>query len=100
MLDALDKCQDQEDLFELIETLMSWKTKNLHVLTTSRKENDITILEPFVTCQLYIQSALVDADIRVHLLEKLSNDPRLKKWPIDIEKEIEDPLMRGAKGRK
>lgn len=99
LLDALDECTDRQDLFEFIGSLMGWNIDNLHVLTTSRKENDIAVsLEPLLTCQLCIQSALVDADIRVHIVETLSNDPKLRKWPIDVQKEIEDALMRGAKG--
>lgn len=73
---------------------MDRKTSNLHLLATSRKENVIaTFLEHLITCQL-----LVDADICVHVLERLSNDPKLKKWPIAIQKEIEDASIRGAKG--
>lgn len=80
LLDALDECADREDLLEFIETLIGWKVKNLHILTTSRRENDIaTCLESMVTCELCIQSALVDADIRVHILKRLSIDPKLKK---------------------
>lgn len=71
----------------------------IFILATSRKENDIsTSLEPLVTCQICIQNALVDADIRVHILERLSNDMKLKKWPVIVQKEIEDALMNGAKG--
>lgn len=55
-------------------------------------------LEPLVNCQLCIQSARVDADIDVYLLEMLSNDPKLKKWPVDVQKKIEDDLMRYAQG--
>lgn len=99
LLDALDECTDREDLLEFIETLMGWNIDSLHVLTTSRKENDIAIsLDILVTHQLCIQSALVDADIRVHILERLSNDTKLKKWPGDVQKEIENALMEGAKG--
>ena len=99
LLDALDECTDREDLLEFIEALMSWNITNLHVLATSRRENDIaTALEPLATCHLCIQSALVDADIRVHILERLSNDPKLKKWPADVQNEIENTLMIGAKG--
>ena len=99
LLDALDECTDREDLLEFIESLMNWNIHDLHVLATSRKENDIaTSLEPLVTCQLYIQSGLVDADIRLQILERLSNDLKLKKWSVDVQKEIESALMKGAKG--
>lgn len=80
LFDALDEYTDREDLLELIEALIDWNIDSLHILTTSRKENDIAMsLEPLVTCQLCIQSAAVDADIRVHILERLSSDPKLKK---------------------
>lgn len=99
LLDALDECTDREDLFKFIEAIINWNIDNLHVLATSRKENDVTTaLEPLVSCQLCIQSALVDADIRVHVLERLSNDRELKMWPVDVQKEIESALTRGAKG--
>lgn len=98
MVDALDECTDREDLLDFIEVLMGWKIDGLHVLTTIRKENDIvTSLEPLVTYQLCIESALVDADIRVHVLESLSNDRKLKTLSIDVQNEIEDALMSGAK---
>lgn len=97
LLDALDECKDREDLFKFIEVVIGWNIDTLHVLTTSRKENDIArSLDPLVTCQLCIQGSKFDADIRVHILERLSNDPDLKKWPADIQKEIEDALRRGA----
>lgn len=99
LLDALDECAGREHLFEFVEALMGWKISNLHLLATSRKENDIaTSLEPLITGQLCIQSALVDADIRVYVLERISNDPRLKRWPINLRKEIEDALTSRADG--
>ena len=99
LLDALDECTDREELLQFIQVLVDWDIDNLHILATSRKENDIaTSLEPLVTCQLCIQSALVDADIRVHVLERLSNDPKLNKWPVDVQREIENTLTRDAKG--
>lgn len=99
LVDALDECVDQEDLFKFIEALMGWNMDNLHVLTTSRMENDIaTSLDPLVTCKMPLQSALVDADIHIHIRERLSDDPKLRKWPIDVQNEIEDALMNGAQG--
>ena len=99
LLDALDECTDRENLLCFIEVLMSWKISSLHMLATSRNEKDIaTSLDPLVTSQWCIQNELVDADIRVHILERLSNDTKLKKWPINIQKDIESTLMRRANG--
>ena len=99
LIDALDECTDREDLLQVITELDSWKLDKLHILVTSRRENDIEeALQPLVMCQICIQSALVDADIRVHILERLSNDPKLKKWPVNIREEIKDTLTKGAEG--
>lgn len=99
LLDALDECTVREHLLEFIEVLMGWKISNLHVLATSRKEYDITkSIEPLITGQRCIQGTLVDADIRAYILERLANDARLEKWPVDAQKEIEDALIRGADG--
>ena len=99
LLDALDECIDRKDLFEFIVAVKDWNLDNLHLLATSRKETDITqSLEPLVTYQVCIQSALVDVDICIFVLEKLSNDPRLKKWPVKVQKEIENALTKGANG--
>lgn len=99
LLDALDECTDRQDLLNFIEVLICWKISSLHVLATSRKENDIIMsLESLITCQLSIQNARVDADIRLHILERLSNDPRLKRLPADVQTEIHDNLIKGANG--
>lgn len=101
LLDALDECTDQEDLLKFIKALLDWNDDNLHTLATIRIENDIaTSLELFITCQLYIETALVDADIRVDILERLSSNTRLNKWPVYVQKEIEDTLVRVAEGSK
>ena len=99
LLDALDECTDREDLFDFIKVLISWDINGLHMLATSRRENDIaTSLDPLVTSQLCIQNELVNADILVFVLERLSNDTKLKRWPASIQKEIESTLMKGANG--
>lgn len=99
LLDALDECTDREDLLDFIEVLMSWNISSLHMLATSRRENDIaTSLDSLVTCQLCIQNELVDADIRVLVLERVSHDTKLKRWPVSVQKDIENTLMKGANG--
>lgn len=98
-LDALDECASREELLIFISEITGWKLGGLHLLATSRKENDIEAsLQGLVTCQVSIQRSLVDADIRVHILNQLSTDQRLSKWPIHVQAEIEDILMKGAQG--
>lgn len=99
VLDALDECANREELLVLIEEVIGWKIKNLHILATSRKEGDIEeVLEPLVTDQICIQSALINADIRLHIRERLEHDRVLRKRPKELKDTIEATLMEGAHG--
>ena len=90
VLDALDECTDREVLLELLEVIMGWKLEYLHILVTSRKEQDIAeSLESLVTCQLDIRSSYVASDIRIHILERLANDSKLKRLPPHVKNDIE-----------
>jgi hypothetical protein len=99
ILDALDECKDREELLLLLERLISWGAGSLHVLATSRRERDIEeSLTPLVTSEICLHSALVNVDIDTHISQRLQNDPKLKKWPVNVRGEIKDALMEGAQG--
>ena len=99
ILDALDECTEREDLLAMVGEMVDWKLDNLHLLMTSQKERDIEdCLESQVSCQINLQQRVVDADIHIHICERLQNDTRLKKWPMKVQKEIETVLMEGAHG--
>ena len=49
-LDALDECKEREELLGLIKRIVDWKLEMLHLLATSRRENDIEeTLTPLIT---------------------------------------------------
>ena len=99
VLDALDECTEREELLALIERIIGWKIGKLHTLVTSRREREIEeALEPLITGQICIQSALVNADISIHLRERLQNDPKLNRWPVKVQMEVEATLTDGAHG--
>jgi hypothetical protein len=99
IIDALDECKEREPLLEFIERLLSWNLEKLHILATSRRERDIEgTLESLSTNQIPIQTSIVDADIRIHVCERLRNDPKLRKWPAEVQSEIEQTLSDGANG--
>ncbi|MCJ1360232.1 MAG: hypothetical protein MMC33_010235 [Icmadophila ericetorum] len=99
VLDALDECTEREELMELIGHIVGWKAENLHLLTTSRRESGITeTLEPLTTGQISIQNEVVNADIQIHLRNRLRNDSKLRKFRAHERKEIETKLMNGAHG--
>ena len=99
ILDALDESKDREELLEWIQQVSNWGLKNVHILVTSRKENDIDdALSSLLTCQIRMQSTLIDADIVAFVRDKLVQDPKLKKWPDKVRAEIETTLIEGACG--
>ena len=99
VVDALDECIDREELFEAIETVFAWNLHPLHLFMSSRREQDIEqALRPFATCSVSAQSSQLDADIRIHVRERLAVDVKLKKWPEEIREEIEHDLMDNAHG--
>ena len=99
ILDALDESRDREELLEWIQQVSNWGLQNVHILVTSRKENDIDdTLSSLLTCQIYMQSTLIDGDIIAFVRDKLLQDPKLKKWPDKVRAEIETTLIEGACG--
>ena len=99
ILDALDECEDREELVALIKEIHDWKLGKLNMLATSRAERDIEDgIGPLVSARINLQSSQVNADIQIHIRERLENDTKLKKWSAKVHGEIEAVLMEGAHG--
>ena len=103
ILDALDECAEREELLTDLESIVAWKDANLHVLVTSRKENDIErALVPLVgeRSTISIQNALVNADICTYVHDRLQTDRNLQRWQKypKVQLEIEATLVRKADG--
>ena len=99
IVDALDECLEREKLLGLIEDIAGWKISTLHILATSRKEQDIEdCLSSIVSSQINIQSSLVNADIRIHVRDRLRKDRKLQKWSAHAQAEIEAALIANAHG--
>ena len=98
ILDALDECEARSELLENIEDMISWEDTNLRVCATSRREKDIEDSILHLTNEknrIYIQSTLVNGDIRVYVHYQLITNKklqRLKNEP-NVQMEIEDKLM-------
>ena len=79
--------------------IINWNLGNLHILVTSRKEQDIAeCLTSQVSEEINIQGACVDHDIQIYIGDRLQNDPKLRRCPAELQKEIEQTLMKGACG--
>ena len=103
ILDALDECEDRDELLTDLEEIMSWEDANLHVLATSRREQDIDARLTSLSNEqkrINIQSSVVNADIRTYIHDRLQIDRKLKRWQKDpkVQQEIENTLMKKANG--
>ncbi|KAF3083526.1 hypothetical protein TWF102_010519 [Orbilia oligospora] len=120
ILDALDECSTRGG--SLTEGLLSWMNEilnseqwNIHLLTTSRPENDIKsevenltyinnrIAKDTLSPRDYtiaIQSSLVSHDINAYIRTRVREESGLKRWRShpEIQTEIETCLMEKANG--
>ena len=98
VVDALDECTDQEELFDFLKTARSWHMETLCVLVTSRDEPNIrNALNPDRNQEVSLQNPAVDEDIALLIAETLDKDARLQEWS-DMFPEIKAKLTEGAKG--
>ena len=103
ILDALDECENRDELLDFFWNTGTWKLNKLHLLLTGRKEPDIDeCLSDFITDDkiISIQSVLVSSDICAFVRDSLQNDRKLRRWQkdLDIQREIETTLMDKADG--
>lgn len=102
ILDALDECADQDELMDSLQEIVTQDLQMLHVLATSRKEKEIEDgFESILTedQKVYIQSNLINEDIRAYIYARLQSDKKLKRWQKDeYSRMIEMTLMEKADG--
>lgn len=98
ILDALDECKDRWGLLQCLEEILGWRLETLHMMVTSRPEEDIKdFFEPLLdqNGKICIRSALVNDDIRAYVRDRIQNDVKLKRWrkQPEVQWEIETSLM-------
>lgn len=100
LIDALDEIPDtdgREEACKILEELS--QHPKVHILTTSRREHDITeyMSECNSITDISIQNSEVDHDIQLYVRERLKADKKLKKWST-LHSEIERVLSAQADG--
>lgn len=98
IMDALDECTDQEELFDLLNVMRDWKLDCLSILVTSRDEPDIReCVHPTADQEILLKNPAIDDDIRLFIEETLQKDKKLQVWS-ELFPEIEESLANGAQG--
>jgi len=108
VLDALDECRTRggpptEGLLSWMRGLLNSEQRNVHLLITSRPEQDIKsgVSKLAHDCDIVpIQSDLIADDIRGYIRKRVTEDEGLERWisQPDVQKEIEITLMERANG--
>ncbi|KAK8208081.1 ankyrin repeat-containing domain protein [Phyllosticta capitalensis] len=108
VLDALDECPSRNEdptgsLLHWIGSLLGSHQANVHLLVTSRPEQDIqSFIQEKARPQdiIHLQSDLVAGDIRAFVHGKVRGQTGLGRWSSrpDIQNKIEDALLEKADG--
>jgi ankyrin repeat protein len=99
VIDALDECNQKLEFLEMIEEIAHYDSKNIHILITSRNEAEIAdTLYRLSGQNVEIEGRGVNEDIEEHVRNTLLKDPRLSKWPVEIQAEITSTLTSKAGG--
>jgi hypothetical protein len=99
VLDALDECAERKDLLKWIKQMTSWKRSKLHLLTTSRPEEEMAkhlrLLDPD---HVYIKQDLVTHDIDMYIDSILDGEDSFEQWGDKIKAYIKNTLLENAGG--
>ena len=108
VLDALDECSTRrgpsaEGLLSWIREVLNSEQRNVHLLVTSRPEQDIEVgIMEFAHNDdiVPIQSSLITDDISAYVRTRVRDDNGLKRWRSqpEVQNEIETRLMEKADG--
>jgi hypothetical protein len=97
VLDILDESQTRKELLSWIEEFVTSSCKDIHLIITSRREEDIESLlirwmrvDKFVP----IQHGTVNEDILAYVRKRVRTDEGLRRWQsrLEVQKEIETKL--------
>ena len=99
IIDALDECTQRQRLLYWIKEMISLRIHPLHLLATSRHEEDIAhFLQTVEIAEIDMANEAVDNDIQSYLEWMLHEDVSLRKWNEGVQNEIKSTLLNGAKG--
>jgi hypothetical protein len=99
VIDALDETHLRENLLRALRTLMSDdRFRSIQLLTTSREYAEIqrTMLE--IAEPLPMSNPLVEADIRLYVVCKMTSNSVFQSWPKTLQEEVIDTIAARSRG--
>lgn len=99
VIDALDECEETDEVLAALEEFRKWKLDSLHIMVFSRRLPEIEQSMASTTVDsLSFSTSLISEDINLYIKQILRNDKRFSKWPLDVESEIYEAVSVGAHG--
>jgi NACHT domain len=99
VVDALDESQNRRFIVDLLVKIVGDDIfQNISLLTTSRKELDISRAFEGLCSSISLSNPLVDEDICTYVESQLQTDHKFSRWPVSVRKDIRNALTKGAKG--
>ena len=98
IIDALDECDDYHQLFHVIRIIHDWQILPVHLLVSSRREQDIIVaMKEHITAEIKISAKLVENDI-ISYVQSAVRDYRLRRWGPTAQEHVKEKLINGANG--
>jgi len=98
IVDALDECVNLSNVLKWIKEMTCWRVGKLHLLATSRDEQDIAaVLEPLAAVSIQLAGESVDGDIALYLEEGIEE---MTAWKGNAHTRdiVKKSLLEGAQG--
>src|SRR5277367_5167984 len=99
VLDALDECAQRKDVLKWIKQMTSWRNSGLHLLVTSRPEEDIAkLLRLLDPDHINIKQDLVRRDIERYINSILYDEDSFGQWGDEMKANVKNTLLESAEG--
>ena len=99
MFDALDECTGWDELINLINKLVSWKTARLSLFATCRRDKRAEdAINELGASHVHLDNATIGLDIQIYVKEVMLGHDSFRKWPGELRVEIQNHLIDGANG--
>jgi hypothetical protein len=97
VIDSLDECSERVKLLRWIAAITSWKVAKLHLLATSRLEQDIeTCMQSLGVSSVTVDGEWVARDIEKYIDWTLQEDDKWKHWDKLVLYQVKMKLMEDA----
>jgi hypothetical protein len=100
VIDALDECDEYEQLFTKVITIIhGWQLSNVHLLMTSRREQHILVdMQECATIEICLSAGLVGSDIISYIHAAIEADSKFQMWSYTVKEHVKEVLISGANG--